>query len=100
MKKENNLLVLIIRDIAGYAAEILLVLVAIIGVFYAFDLIVELFSGIVNLVTGLFILFAIAGMALYIDFKPEKRQPRGKSKATRQASGAASCEMLSVYPIK
>ena len=39
MKKENNLLVLIIRDIAGYAAEILLVLVAIIGVFYAFDLI-------------------------------------------------------------
>lgn len=75
MKKECNLFRLLVKALALYAAEIILVIGVVAGVFYAVGFVSELFSGAADLETGILVLFTIAGMALFIDFKRGGNSP-------------------------
>ena len=102
MKKEKDLFGLLIRDIAAYAAEIIIAACSIIGILYGVSLIAELLCGILTIEMGLFIFFTIAGLALYIDFRPEKKNARSRQGNTQPhpAVKASSNRMLRVYSAK
>ena len=87
MKKDKNILALFLRDIAFYAAVIVIASGSVIGILFGASLITELLSGIVSIEAGLVTIFTIAGVALYIDFRPEKKKPRGKTGSGKTGSG-------------
>ena len=87
MKKDKNILALFLRDIAFYAAVIVIASGSVIGILFGASLITELLSGIVSIEAGLVTIFTIAGVTLYIDFRPEKKKPRGKTGSGRTGSG-------------
>ena len=87
MKKDKNILALFLCDIAFYAAVIVIASGSVIGILFGASLITELLSGIVSIEAGLVTIFTIAGVALYIDFRPEKKKPRGKTGSGRTGSG-------------
>lgn len=102
MKKEKNVLELIIREFSVYAVEIVLALGAILGVLYSVSFIAEFFSGLVDIGAGLLVVFLIAGLALYIDFKPDEKKQPGKhcNSASRTSALSSSSGMIRVYSEK
>ena len=77
MKKDTNVFVLFVREMALYAAGIIIAAGSIIGILYGANLIAEFLSGFITVEMGLLTLFTIAGVALYIDFRPEKKKAHG-----------------------
>lgn len=101
MKKKCNLFRLLVKALALYAAEIILVIGVVAGVFYAVGFVSELLSGAADLETGILVLFTIAGMALFIDFKRGGEQScakRGRNSASSAAH--ASGKMIKTYMAK
>lgn len=95
MKKESNILGYVIMQIAVCAAEILLALGAIVGILYGACYLIERLSTIVDFGTGLFLLFTLAGAALYIDFSI--RDKKADVKREKPEVRPSSCAMVKVY---
>ena len=101
-KNQDNYFVVLLTEICVFAAEILAAAGLIVGFLYGVSFIAEILSSFVTVEMGLFVFFTIAGLALYIDFRPEKRRResrRGRCHS-RPAVGSASGRMLKVYSAK
>ena len=102
MKKEKNYLGMLIKEFAVYAVEIILAAGAIIGAFYVVNLLADCLGSFVTIEMGLLVLFTMAGLALYIDFRPDKEDSREKRSSTQMhvVSKASSRKMLRAYSAK
>lgn len=111
MKKEKSFVTSLLRDAALYAAGIIVASVSIIGILCGASVIVDFLSGLMTVEIGLPILFTVAGAALYIDFRPEKKKAHTKRRndSKRPVTGSVkagrgvnptSVRMLSVYSAK
>ena len=70
MKKERTLAGIILTELAVGAAEILIVLAAILGFLFVIGFVAELCDGLISAGTAVFVLSVAAGLILYIDFRP------------------------------
>lgn len=105
MKKDTNVFGLFVREMVLYAAGIIIAAGSIIGILYGANLIAEFLSGFITVEMGLLTLFTIAGVALYIDFRPEKKKAhghRGKHGGceVHPAVNPSSNRMLKAYSVK
>lgn len=82
---------LLMMELAVGAAELILVGAAVFGVLYAIGFVAELCQGLVNVSTAVFVLFTIAGVLLYLDFRPSvKKKHRPNQTSFRRKDSAMS----------
>ena len=81
MKKDRSMAGMLFWELAVGAAELILIGAAFFGVLYAIGFLAELFHGMVSVSTAVFVIFTIAGVLLYIDFRPSRtKKPTAKDK--------------------
>ena len=86
MKKKRSIAGMLILELAVGAAEIALVGAAVFGALYAIGLFAEIFDGFVTVSSAVFVLFTIAGVLLYCDFRPsETKNPSVKRTTDRKS---------------
>ena len=78
MKENRNELAMLVGEALLFVIRVLFCAAALIGVVYVIGYIVECFSGIITLSAGMFVIMTIAGLTIYHDYRPQRRQNTGR----------------------